>query len=70
MQDSLLKDIRRMRARRSKALKRDFKRVIAESNELFYKLCDVVISPTGERRFVASAEKAYDVLVAPRLPRK
>jgi hypothetical protein len=70
MQDPLLKDIRRARAERSKALKRDFKGAIAESNELFYKLCDVIVSPTGERRYVASAEKAYDVLIAPRLARE
>jgi hypothetical protein len=70
MQDPLLKDIRRMRARRSKALKRDFKRAMAESNELIYKVCDVVVSPTGERRYVASATKMYEVLIAPRLPRK
>src|SRR5688572_31634994 len=52
------------------SLKRDFKGAIAESNELFYKLCDVIVSPTGERRYVASAEKAYDVLIAPRLARE
>jgi hypothetical protein len=70
MQDLLLKDIRRIRAHRSKELKRDFKRAVAESNELLSKLCDVVISPSGERRFLASATKAYDVLIAPRLQRK
>jgi hypothetical protein len=70
MKDPLLKDIRRIRAQRSKDLRRDFKRAVAESNELFYKLCDVVTSPTGERRFVASGPKMYDVLIAPRRRRK
>jgi hypothetical protein len=70
MQDPLLRDIRRIRAHRSKELKRDFKRAMAESNELIYKLCDVVISPTGERRFVASGTKMHDVLIAPKLREK
>jgi glutamyl-tRNA reductase len=70
MQDPFLKHIRQVRARRLKELKRDFKRAIAESNERLFRSCDVVISPTGERQYVASKEKMYDVYIAPRLRRK
>ena len=51
-------------------MKRDPERAKAELDELFYKETDVIVSPTGERRYVASAEKAYEVLIAPRLARK
>jgi hypothetical protein len=32
----------------SKALKRDPERTMAELNELFYQVTDVIVSPTGE----------------------
>lgn len=42
-------------------------RFAQESNELLHQVCDVVISPSGERQFVASGKKMYDVLIAPGL---
>jgi hypothetical protein len=46
---------------------REFKAATADNNELLYKVCGVVISPTGERQYVTSAAKIYDVLIAPRM---
>jgi hypothetical protein len=51
-------------------MERDIHRSATESNKLLDKVCDVVISPTGERHFVTSAKKMYDVLIAPRLSQK
>lgn len=70
MQDPLLRDIRRIRARRSKELSRDFKGAIAGSNERLLRVCDVVVSPAGEKQFVTSKQKMYDVYIAPRLQGK
>ncbi len=70
MQGPLVKHIRRVRAQHLKELKRDFDRTIAESNERLLRICDVVISPTGERQFVASKEKMIAEYMASRRRRK
>ncbi len=70
MRDPLIEDILRIRRRRLKELKRDFKGAMAGSNELLDQICDVVLSETGERQYVISAAKMHDVLIAPRLQRK
>jgi len=57
MKNPLLKDIRRVRAQRSKELARDFDRALDESHERLLKLCDVVVCPSGEKRLVLSANK-------------
>jgi hypothetical protein len=67
MRDPILEELRRVRRRHLKELKRDIHREAIESNELLHKICDVVILPTGEQQFVASAAKMYEVLIAPKL---
>ena len=46
-------------------MKHDMHRFAMEWNELHEKICDVVILPNGERQFMPSATKMYDVLIAP-----
>jgi hypothetical protein len=70
MRDPILRELRRVRARYLTEMERDIHRSAAKSNELLYKVCDVVVSPTGERQFVTSAKKMYDVLIVPKLRRK
>ena len=70
MSDKILRELRRVHAEHLKEMERDMHHFAAESNELLHKICDVVISPTGERQFVASFSKMYDVLIAPGLQRK
>jgi hypothetical protein len=70
MQGPLVKHIRRVRAQRLKELKQDFHRAIAESNERLLRICDLVISPTGERQFVTSKEKMLDEYMTSRRRRK
>ena len=43
---------------------------IAESAELCRKVCDVVVTETGETRYVTNRDKLYEVLIAPRLAKK
>jgi hypothetical protein len=50
-------------------MKRDFHRAVAESNERLLRICDVVISPTGERQYVASKEKMIAEYMASRRQR-
>ncbi len=64
MQDPILRELRRVRARFLKEMEQDMHRSAEKSNELLHKVCDVVISPTGERQFVVSAQKMSDVLGA------
>jgi glutamyl-tRNA reductase len=65
MQDPILRELRRIRARYLKEMRADMHRSAAKSNEVLDRLCDVVISPTGERHFVLSATKINDALIAP-----
>jgi hypothetical protein len=70
MRNPLIAEIRRIRVKQSKELAQNPHQAVIDSYELLHKVCDVVVSPTGERQFVASATKMHDVLIAPRLPRK
>ena len=65
MQDPVLRELHRVRARFLKEMEQDMHRSATESNELLYEICDVVVSPTGEYQFVISAEKIHDALSAP-----
>ena len=64
MQDPILRELHRVRARYLKEMKEDMHRSAAKSNEMLDKLCDVVVSPTGERQFVLSAKKVNDRFLA------
>jgi glutamyl-tRNA reductase len=70
MRNPLIDEIRRTRAKLSKELAEDPEKVYAYWRELRIKTCDVVISPTGEERYIASAKKMHDVLIAPRHAKK
>ena len=70
MRNPLIDEIRRVRAKLSKELAEDPEKVFARWSELRLKICDVVISPTGEEHYVASATKMHEVLIAPRLAKK
>jgi hypothetical protein len=61
MYDPILRELHRIRARFLKEMEEDMHRSAEKSNELLYKVCDVVISPTGERRFITSAKKMAEV---------
>lgn len=61
MYDPILRELHRVRARFLKEMEQDMHRSAKKSNELLCKVCDVVVSPTGERRFVTSAQKMTDV---------
>ena len=63
MQDPILRELRRVRARYLREMEEDMHRSAAKSNEVLHKLCDVV---TGEQQFVLSAKKIHDTLIAPR----
>ena len=66
MRDPILSELRRVRARYLKEMEQDIHRSAAKSNELLHRVCDVVLTPTGEQQFVISARKVHDVLIAPR----
>ncbi len=70
MRDPLIDEIRRVRAKLSKELAEDPDKVFARWRDLRLKICDVVVSPTGERRYIASASKMHEVLIAPRLAKE
>ena len=69
MRDPLIAEIRRARAKLSKELEQDADKAMARWEDLRLKICDVIVTPTGERRYVASAVKMHEVLIAPRLAR-
>ena len=71
MRNPLIAEIRRIRAKQALERARNPHRdEVAESYELLHKVCDVVVSENGERHYVASATKMYDVLIAPRLAKE
>jgi hypothetical protein len=70
MRNPLIDEIRRVRAKLSRELAEDPDKVYARWNDLHHKICDVVISPTGERRYILSAAKMHEVFIAPRLAKE
>ena len=68
MRNPIIDEIRRIRAKmdgkRAQNPNRDY---VAESHELLLKVCDIVVSENGERRYVTNWNKMYEVLIAPRL---
>ena len=71
MRNPLIDEIRRIRAKmareRAQNPDRDY---IAEAAELRRKVCDVVVTETGETHYITNKEKLYEVLVAPRLAKQ
>jgi hypothetical protein len=71
MRNPLIAEIRRIRAKmareRAQNPDRDY---IAEAAELRRKVCDVVVTETGETLYITNKDKLYDVLIAPRLAKK
>ena len=70
MRNPLIDEIRRARAKLSRELAEDPDKVYARLDDLHRKICDVVVSPTGERRYITSAAKMHAVFIAPRLAKK
>lgn len=60
MRNPILSQLRRVRLRRSRERAKNPGRAVAESYELREKICDVVVSETGERRYIASETKMLD----------
>jgi hypothetical protein len=70
MRDPIIDEIRRVRAKLSKEMAEDPDKFFARLNDLHHKICDVVVSPSGERRYITSAAKMHEVFIAPRLAKK
>ena len=70
MRNPLIAEIRRVRAKLSRELAEDPEKVFARWRDLRLEICDVVVSPTGEQRYIASATKMREVLIAPRLAKE
>jgi hypothetical protein len=67
MRNPILSELRRIRARHSReAAKMKPGQAVAESYARREQICDVVISETGERRYIASATKMREHLIASR----
>jgi hypothetical protein len=69
MQDPILKELRSIRARYS-LKRRNGAREVYESQQLLEKVCDLVVLPNGERRYIASKQKMYDYFIAPRVAKQ
>jgi len=67
MHDPILEELRRVRLQFLREMEEDMHRSAMKSNELLHKVCDVVITATGEQQYVLSPHKVYDELIAPRM---
>jgi hypothetical protein len=67
MRDPILEELRHIRLQFLREMEEDMHRSAAKSNELLHKVCDVVVTATGERQYVLSPQKMYDELIAPRM---
>jgi hypothetical protein len=71
MRNPLIDEVRRIRAKMDREWARNPGRdEVAESRALLEKVCDVIVSENGERRYITNATKMLDVLIAPRLAKK
>jgi hypothetical protein len=66
MHDPILDELRRVRLQLSREMAKDVHGFMTRLNESHRKVCDVVISPTGEELYVPSPQKMYYELIAPR----